>query len=93
MAFVAEAYRYPHSPDEVLSGFSPEDRAIILRAAECMKSRPKHQHARRARCAEAVVEDAVPQRSDERRHIRLLGAAGSYAKAMEWWAPKPGRLR
>lgn len=93
MAYVAEADRYPYSPSEVLSGFNPPHRAIIKDAATSLIHPPKHTLARKADCPEAVVEAAVPYRENPTLHRLLLGAAGSYAKAKGWWAPKPQRGR
>ena len=90
MAYTPEALRYPHTPADVLLGFTAGQCAIVKMAAETMRGpRPKNQHARRAACAEAVVGRAVPYGSDPKLHRRILGAAGSYAKAMGWYVPAP----
>jgi len=80
--------KYPFSRKEVLLGWRMKHRRIIIKAAECMKGpRPKNQHARRAACSETLVESFVPYAKEPELHRRILGAAGSYAKAMGWWSP------
>lgn len=87
---MAEADPYPYNAKEVVLGFSRRDRRVIIEAAKLMKgTRPRNQHARQAASPEAHVESLVPYGREPKRHRRILGAAGSYAKAMGWWAPKP----
>lgn len=79
MPYAPETDRYPYTPEEVLAAYPEFSRDAVERGAAFMREG--------SACESYAKGYAQAVGGTLRTEIRLLGAIGSYAKAMGWWRP------
>lgn len=79
MPYAPETDRYPYTPEEVLIGLDSGQRILVVKAARAM--------TRTGPTPEQIIDEHYPGVHQTAERIRLLGRAGSYAKAQGWWRP------